>query len=149
MSRRPIGMPSEAPGEVVLPPVPEADRRALDEALGVADATERRVAVSAVVASDPTFLDAWAALGALGRDPVESYAAARVGYHRGLDALRKNGWKGSGRVRWSHPENRGFLRCVAQLADAAEAIGETDETERCRGFLRQLDPDWPTVDRSR
>ncbi len=149
MSRHPVGMPSDAPGEVVLPPVADAALRALDEALDIVDTTERRVAVSAVVASDPTFLDAWAALSELARDPVESYAAARVGYHRGLDALRRNGWKGSGRVRWSHPENRGFLRCVAQLADAAETIGETDETERCRGFLRQLDPDWPTVDRSR
>ncbi|HET8931263.1 MAG TPA: DUF3151 domain-containing protein [Acidimicrobiales bacterium] len=149
MAHRPLGMPTDAPPEVVLPAEEDAARVALDDALDVADPSDRREAVAAVVAARPTFLDAWAALGELGRDPVESYAAARVGYHRGLDALRKNGWKGSGFVRWSHPENRGFLRCVAQLADAAEAIGEVDEVDRCRGFLRQLDPDWPTVDRSR
>ena len=27
---------------------------------------------------------------------VESYAFARVGYHRGLDALRRSGWRGAG-----------------------------------------------------
>jgi hypothetical protein len=142
-------MPTAAPPEVVLPAAPEGARTALTDALAVADPDDRRVAVSEVVAAQPTFLDAWAALGTLGRDPVECYAAARVGYHRGLDALRKHGWKGSGFVRWSHPENRGFLRCVAQLAEAAELIGEVDEADRCRGFLRQLDPDWATVDRSR
>lgn len=142
-------MPSEAPPEVVLAAEADAALVALDDALRVADPGDRREAVSSVVASRPTFLDAWAALSELGRDPVESYAAARVGYHRGLDALRRNGWKGAGYVRWSHPQNRGFLRCVAQLADAAGQIGEVDEVDRCRGFLRQLDPDWPTVDRSR
>ena len=43
---------------------------------------------------------------------VESYAFARVGYHRGLDALRRNGWKGHGPVPWSHEPNQGFLRCL-------------------------------------
>lgn len=122
---------------------------ALDEALAVADVAERRAAVASVVAAHPAFLDAWAALGALGRDVVEAYAAARVGYHRGLDALRRNGWRGDAHVRWSHPENRGFLRCVAQLSEAAAHIGERDEAERCEGFLFQLDPDWATVEVSR
>lgn len=149
MSRRDLGMPSEAPPEVVLPPEPDEARAALDAAWAVTDPDARRVAVSAVVAARPTHLDAWAALGVLARDPVEAYAAARVGYHRGLDALRQNGWRGSGFVRWTHPENRGFLRCLSQLADAADAIGEDDEATRCRGFLRQLDPDWPSVDPTR
>ena len=101
-----------------------------------------------VASRHPTVSAAWAALaeGALGRpertlgDTVEAYAYARTGYHRGLDALRRNGWKGHGPVPWSHEPNRGFLRCVTLLARAAEAIGETDEQERCTRLLRDCDP---------
>ena len=76
------------------------------------------------------------------RDDIEAYAAYRVGYHRGLDRLRQNGWRGSGYVRWAHEENRGFLRALAGLQRSAAAIGETDEDERCLHFLRQCDPQW-------
>jgi len=82
----------------------------------------------------------WWACGRSGRDAVERYAAFRVGYHRGLDALRANGWKGSGFVRWSHPGNVGFLRCLLGLQVTAGELGEHDEEERCRLFLLQLDP---------
>lgn len=149
MSRRPVDLSPQASPEVVLPPEPAEALEALQDALAVEDRAERRTAVAAVVADRPTFLDAWAALGALGRDAVESYAAARVGYHRGLDALRRNGWRGTGAVRWAHPENRGFLRCVAQLGEAAARIGEDDEAERCAVFLQQLDPEWSSVDPTR
>jgi hypothetical protein len=71
---------------------------------------------------------------------IESYAYARVGYHRGLDALRRSGWKGHGPVPWSHEPNRGFLRCLHALGRAAGAIGERDEAERCATFLRDSDP---------
>ena len=71
---------------------------------------------------------------------MESYAFARVGYHRGLDALRRSGWKGHGPVPWSHEPNRGFLRCLNALQRAAAAIGETDEAERCAAFLLDCDP---------
>ena len=71
---------------------------------------------------------------------VESYAFARVGYHRGLDALRRNGWKGHGPVPWSHDPNRGFLRCLIALQRAAAAIGEDDEAERCAAFIVDCDP---------
>ena len=142
-------MPAEKPPEVVLPSEPDVVLAELADALAIAEVADQRTAVASVVASHPRFLDGWAALGSLGRDPIESYAASRVGYHRGLDALRQNGWKGSGLVRWRHPENRGFLRCVAQLAVYAAQIGEDDEATRCRGFLRQLDPDWAGVDVSR
>ena len=71
-------------------------------------------AVADVVARWPRFLDAWAQLGQLGRDDVECYAYHRAGYHRGLDRLRARGWRGSGYVRWRHPENRGFLRAIAR-----------------------------------
>ncbi|MCL7451402.1 DUF3151 family protein, partial [Staphylococcus aureus] len=61
-------------------------------------------------------------------------------YHRGLDQLRRNGWKGFGPVPYAHAPNRGFLRCVAALARAADAIGETDEQTRCLDLLEDCDP---------
>ena len=73
-------------------------------------------------------------------DDVTAYAYARTGYHRGLDQLRRNGWKGFGPVPYSHEPNRGFLRCVAALARAADAIGETDEQTRCLDLLDDCDP---------
>jgi hypothetical protein len=69
-------------------------------------------------------------------DVVESYAYARVGYHRGLDALRRSGWKGHGPVPWEHEPNRGFLRALHALARGAAAFGETEEANRCTLFLR-------------
>jgi len=77
-----------------------------------------------------------AALADDGTDDVTAYAYARVGYHRSLDLLRRNGWKGHGPVPWSHEPNRGFLRALAALVIAAGRIGETAEEERCREFLR-------------
>ncbi len=96
-----------------------------------------------VAAAHPTVSATWAALAenALsGGRTVEAYAYARTGYHRGLDALRRNGWKGFGPVPWSHEPNRGFLRCVTELAKASEAIGETAETQRLTELLRDCDP---------
>jgi hypothetical protein len=96
-----------------------------------------------VAANHPTFSAAWARLAeaALDRDePVVAYAYARTGYHRGLDALRKAGWKGFGPVPWSHVPNQGVLRAVGALARAARAIGEDDEYERCRQLLLDSDP---------
>lgn len=130
---RPINLGSGLP-ETVLPPAPVA----LSEALSAAG--DDRAAVAAVVAAHPRSIDAWARLGALGRDDVERYAAYRVGYHRGLDMLRANGWKGSGYVRSTHPSNVAFLTCLAGLRDMAAAIGELDEVERITTFLLQLDP---------
>ena len=137
-----VTLTPSGPPETVLPdPDPE-----------VVAALERATnggAVAAVVAARPTSLDAWAALGELTEaasagqaDSVEAYAYFRIGYHRGLDFLRKNGWKGSGYVRWQHPSNRGFLRCLDGLARMAGVIGETDEEVRCVEFLRMLDPRW-------
>jgi hypothetical protein len=107
------------------------------------DALERGDDPERVAAAHPTYSAAWAALSdrafAAG-SVVESYAYARVGYHRGLDALRRAGWKGHGPVPWSHAANRGFLRCLHALARAAEAIGEADEAERCQQFLADSDP---------
>ena len=92
-----------------------------------------------VAARYPAFSLAWALLAedALAKgSAVEGYAYARTGYHRGLDALRRNGWKGHGPVPWSHAPNQGFLRCLAALARAAGAIGEAGEASRCWTFLR-------------
>lgn len=103
---------------------------------------ERRAAFVALASAHPRYIDAWAALALLGRDPIESYAYARVGYHRGLDTLRASGWRGTGYVRWRHPTNRGFLSALDSLRRFAGIIGEEDEEDRCGLFLRQLDPDW-------
>jgi len=135
---------STAPEEVVLDAEPPDALAALDHALA-APVSTRRDAVSDVVAHWPKFLDAWARLAELGRDDVEAYACARVGYHRGLDRLRQVGWRGSQYVRWSHPENQGFLRALAAMQRAAAAIGETDESTRCEQFLHQLEPAWSRV----
>lgn len=144
MTERPVNLSSGLP-QTVLDAEPEASRVALAQALAE-PAEGRRAAVSDVVARWPRFLDGWARLGQLARDPVEAYACHRVGYHRGLDRLRQSGWRGSGYVRWEHETNQGFLRSLFGLADAAEDIGEQDEASRCRLFLSQLDPDWNGTD---
>ena len=98
---------------------------------------------STVAAAHPSASVAWAALAeeALADDKaVTAYAYARTGYHRGLDQLRRNGWKGFGPVPYAHEPNRGFLRCVAALAKAADTIGETDEYLRCLELLDDCDP---------
>lgn len=96
-----------------------------------------------VAAAHPTASVVWAVLAeeALADDQaVTAYAYARTGYHRGLDQLRRHGWKGFGPVPYAHEPNRGFLRCVAALARAADVIGETDEYVRCRDLLDDCDP---------
>ncbi len=137
-----VNLSAAGPPETVLDPEPAdaLDRLSAAEQL---DGEERRAAVSAVVADHPRCLAAWARLGELARDDIEAYAAFRVGYHRGLDRLRANGWRGSGYVRLTHPENRGFLTALDGLRRAAGAIGESDEEERCAQFIRQLDPTMP------
>jgi hypothetical protein len=97
-----------------------------------------------VAAAHPDVSLPWAALAeqalAAGRT-IEGYAYARVGYHRGLDALRRSGWRGQGPVPWSHEPNRGFLRALASLGQAAAAIGEDVERDRCRQFVADCDPE--------
>jgi hypothetical protein len=137
---RPVRLSTGLP-ETVLPPEPAERLEALAAALARPEA-ERRAAVAEVAARWPRFLDAWARLGQLARDDVEAYACFRVGYHRGLDTLRANGWRGSGYCRWTHETNRGFLRALGGLRTAAAAIGEADEDARCAEFLSQLDPGW-------
>lgn len=71
---------------------------------------------------------------------IEGYAFARVGYHRGLDALRGNGWKGHGPIPFDHEPNRGFLKALYLLGKATDGIGEADEAERIEKFLDDSDP---------
>ncbi|MGH9016722.1 MAG: DUF3151 family protein [Acidimicrobiales bacterium] len=137
---------SVGPSDTVLDLPSEVASGRLRTALA-APAESRRDAVADVVRAFPDWSQAWADLGGLGRDDVEAYACFRVGYHRGLDALRRAGWRGSGYVRWAHPSNRGFLLCLEGLRAMAAAIGEPEEEQRCALFLRQLDPAWPPEDR--
>ena len=139
MSSTPIGLSASGPPETVLPE-PSAETR---HRIAQAEGDPSRAAAVALVEAVPRLCEGWALLGDRTPDGVDAYAAYRVGYHRGLDLLRGNGWKGSGYVRWVHPTNRGFLRCLAGLARQAAVIGETDEAERCELFLRQCDPAWP------
>ncbi len=127
--------------ETVLPATDAAVEDALAAARELAP-EQRRGALAAVVADAPTSIAAWATLAADGRDAVERYAYARVGYHRGLDALRAAGWGGRGYVRWSNPANRAFLTCLVRLRAAAAEIGEDAEVARLAAFLVELDPDW-------
>lgn len=121
-----------------LLPEPPATLLPADPAESVAD-----VAPEELAAQFPTSSAAWATLAenAFAADHViTAYAYARTGYHRGLDQLRRNGWKGHGPVPWSHRPNRGFLRCLNVLAKSADSIGEADEAARCAQFLRDCDP---------
>jgi hypothetical protein len=114
-----------------------------DKALAAAAQTGTDEAYADVAARFPAYSGGWAALAANAlaeNQPVAAYAYARTGYHRGLDALRRNGWKGHGPVPWAHAPNQGFLRCLHSLSQAAAAIGESDEAARCAQFLRDSDP---------
>jgi hypothetical protein len=134
MTRLPVGEPAQTSIQE-----PDGSLEALAAATNPA-------AVAEVAAHHPTCLAAWATLGELAlRDgrPVEAYAYFRVGYHRGLDRIRHAGWRGTGQVPWSSEGNRGFLRSLSGLAQAAAAIAEHDEAARCRQFLTDLAPDAP------
>lgn len=113
--------------ETLLPADPAADK--LDQGVDPRDVARAYPASSLV----------WATLAedALADgEVIEAYAFARTGYHRGLDALRRSGWRGQGPVPWEHEPNRGFLRALAALAKAAGEIGEEEEHRRCADFLR-------------
>lgn len=122
----------DGPEPTLLPEEPEVVARleAGDEAVDLA-------------AQYPTSSLVWAILAeeayAEG-STIESYAYARVGYHRGLDALRGAGWRGHGPVPYAHEPNRGFLRALYALGRAAGSIGEIEEAERIAKFLRDSDP---------
>lgn len=120
------------PPETLLPDSPEASA-ALAAASDPAE----------VAARYPAYCAAWAALARRALDagdPVTAYAFARTGYHRGLDQLRRAGWRGHGPVPWEHEPNRGFLSALYLLGAAAAAISEDDEAARCAQFLADASP---------
>lgn len=128
--------------QTVLPEEPAELLAAVAHAATL-DGDARMNALRAVASEAPRSLLGWAALGDQASNTIESYAYYRIGYHRGLDALRQNGWRGSGYVKWEHATNQPFLRCLDGLQRRATEIGEADEAERCALFLRQLEPSWP------
>jgi hypothetical protein len=130
-----------------LLPEPPATLLPSDDAAeaALAEAAEANTdeAYASVAARFPTFSAAWGVLAArsfASGQVVTAYAYARTGYHRGLDQLRRSGWKGHGPVPWAHGPNQGFLRCLHVLSRAAGEIGESDEAARCAQFLRDCDP---------
>jgi hypothetical protein len=124
------------PSPTLLPAEPEAAAK-----LAAAAGSEKDV--KDVAAAHPAYSAAWAELAEIALadgEPVTAYAYARTGYHRGLDQLRRSGWRGAGPVPWSHQPNQGFLRALSALGLAAESIGEFEEAERCAQFLNDSDP---------
>lgn len=118
--------------EILLPPRPE-----VLEALTKHSADE-------VAKMFPVAVLPWAELAYEAReegDNVQAYAFSRVGYHRGLDALREVGWSGEGHIPWSHRPNRGFLRCVYILLKSAKALGDDEEVEHIHAFLQETSPE--------
>src|SRR6202034_3319429 len=92
-----VSFTAGTPETVLPPPGPELQAAAgrLPE--------ERRAEFARIAASWPRSLDAWAGLVESAEDPIDRYAFARVGYHRGLDTLRAAGSRGSGYVRRGQP----------------------------------------------
>lgn len=133
----PIRMSVSGPTPFVLPPESDDLMQAIETASGDA------AALRSIVASSPTSLFAWAALGDAEPETMHRYAAYRIGYHRGLDSLRGNGWRGTGDVRWSEPTNRGFLRSLLGLHLMSRTIGDAAEADRTIQFLYQLDRGGP------
>lgn len=127
----------DGPAPTYLPETPELSAR-----IAAGDTPQ------ALAQAFPKSSLAWALLAeetlAAGRI-VEAYAYARVGYHRGLDALRGNGWRGHGPIPVSHEPNRGFLKALLLLGQTASVIGEDDEAERIDKFLNDSDPTAVTV----
>ena len=106
------------------------------------ESADKRSALLILASKNPESIGIWCVLGISSSEMMESYSYFRVAYHRGLDSLRKNGWRGSGFVRWEHESNRYFLFALNQLAEISREIGDHAEAERCNLFLRQLEPSW-------
>lgn len=118
-----------APPPVKLPEDPAAGKDLLADATALAHP------------DSPAVWAARAERELAGGDQLIAYAYARTGYHRSLDRLRANGWKGWGPVPYAHEPNRGVLDAIAMLALASKAIGDEGEYDRCRQMLFDADPD--------
>src|SRR6266511_4245115 len=130
-------------------PISEPAQTTITEPAGSLEALAAAVGVdevSEVAGHFPACLAAWATLGELAlqtRRPVQAYAYFRVGYHRGLDRIRRAGWRGSGRVTWAHEGNRGFLRSLRGLQLAAARTSCVGSALSCRRQVGKLD--WSTA----
>ena len=115
----------------------------LTSAVTADDAGADLESLAKIAKANPKDSGAWAALAFRlieADEPVTAYACARTGYHRGLDALRGNGWRGTGPVPWNHVPNQGVLRAIGALVVAAKRINEDDEVIRCLNLLNDCDP---------
>ncbi|NNC12276.1 DUF3151 family protein [Planctomonas sp. JC2975] len=119
-----------------------------DAVIELLDAGGEPRVLKLVVARYPHSSLAWAKLADAVYDPdapLESYAYALVGYHRGTEALEQaadgdQAATGNPSVPWSHEPNRGYLRSIYVLSRAADALGEADEAARFAELLKRLDP---------
>ena len=148
-SPRPItpgdsGLPVfEGPPAVQLPPEDPAAVAALEQAL---QAVDSGAALREVAGRWPGFVEVWARLAEQALragQTVEAYAFARTGYHRGLDLLRRSGWRGLGPIPWAHQPNQGVLRAIQALMQTSAALGDQPEADRCRQLLLDSDPSDP------
>ena len=140
--------------ETILPAENSEILDGIEEALSFAAPSEITdpVVISQVIMKllslvevNPESIAIWTQLGVLSPERMKGYAFFRLAYHRGLDALRKNGWRGSGFVRWEHPSNRSFLRALHGLQILSKEIGDEEEAIRCHHFLLQLEPRWESI----
>ena len=89
-----------------------------------------------VAAAHPACLEAWGALAddALDRgETVAAYAYARTGYHRGLDKLRRAGWRGRRRGSWAGRSQAGGLSQLSQAAGSTPGRGWSHAGHRAGG----------------
>jgi hypothetical protein len=135
------GLPIMDSPPLVRLPEPSAEAETALQA--AREASDPGPELKAVCARWPAFVDAWAALGEhfyRHDQDVEAFACFRTAYHRALDALRKNGWRGHGYVPFNPEPNRGTLRAIRGLMLSSAALGEPDEARRCRTLLLDSDP---------
>jgi hypothetical protein len=114
-----------------------------DVVIELLDAGGEPEVLKLVVARYPRSSLAWAKLADAtfrADAPLESYAYARVGYYRGMEALEAAGWDGRASIPWSHEPNRGVLRAIYALRRAADALRESDEVARLSALLSAADP---------
>lgn len=136
--------------ETVLPSESSEILAGIEEAVSLEALTDTIAKLLRLAEKYPDSIAVWTQLGAASSEKMQTYAFYRLAYHRGLDALRKNGWRGSGFVRWENSSNRSFLRALHGLQKLSEEIGDIEEATRCNHFLLQLEPRWenisPTID---
>ena len=131
--------------ETVIPSEELAVLEGIAEAESCNNVSASLASLLELAESHPASIAVWRKLGDLCENRMEAYAYYRLAYHRGLDSLRHNGWRGSGFVRWEHKTNRHFLVALDGLKTLSEEIGDSEEATRCFHFLLQLEPNWLNI----